>query len=131
MVRHSLLTAFALAISFALAAPAHAQNPNSQKPKKQANQVPETGQDDPDVVTDGRFERSPETLTFTTLADGTVMAELDESFMEASTVTLGADGSLTFEHFTGLKRAENAVRGFTPEGLLRARPLSFISEYKE
>ena len=126
MIRSRLWTAFAIAAALAIAAPTYAQNPNSEKPKKNANQVPETGQDDPAAAPDSRFNRSPETLTFTTLADGTVVAHLDESFMEASTVTIGADGTLRFEHVTGLKRAAQAVGGLTPDGLLRSRPLPLL-----
>jgi hypothetical protein len=126
MIRQVFATAFVVVVSLTLAPPLHAQNPNSQKPKRNANQVPETGQDDPGAAPDARFDRSPETLTFVTLPNGTVMAQLDESFMEASTVTIGADGALTFEHFTGLKRAENTVRGLSADGLLRARPLPLL-----
>lgn len=126
MFRTLITATFVVAVSLALAAPVDAQNPNSQKPKKNANQVPETGQDDPGAPPDSRFERSPETLTFTTLPDGTVMAQLDESFMEATTVTIGADGALKFEHFAGLKRAENVARGLTADGLLPSRPLPLL-----
>ena len=59
------------------------------------------------------------------------MAQLDESFMEATTVTIGADGNLTFDHFTGLANAEAAVRrspnvARPPDGLLRARTLPLL-----
>src|SRR5258705_5522297 len=98
MIRQIVTMMFAVAVSLAIAAPLHAQNPNSQRPKKNANQVPETGQDDPNVAPDSQFDRSPETLTFITLADGTVMAQLDESFMETSTLSIGAHGPLAYEH---------------------------------
>ena len=126
MFRNLITATFIVAVSLALAAPVDAQNPNSQKPKKNANQVPETGQDDPSAPPDSQFDRAPETVTVTTLPDGTVMAQLDESFMEATTVTIAADGALKYEHFSGLKRAANVANGLTPDGLLRSRPLPFL-----
>jgi len=105
--------AIAMAVALMFASPSPAQspqaNPNAQKPKKQANQVPETGPNDPDLTPD-TLERAMDNVKITVRADGTVVAELDDSFLEASTVTIAADGSLQFEHFAGLDRAEAAVK---------------------
>lgn len=105
--------AIAIAVALMFASPALAQssqaNPNAQKPKKQANQVPETGPNDPDPSTEP-LERAIGNIQVTVRPDGTVVAELDDSFLEASTVTIAADGSLQFEHYVGLDRAEAAVK---------------------
>jgi hypothetical protein len=107
--------AIAVAVALMFASPSLAQssqaNPNAQKPRKQANQVPETGPNDPDPDPSAEpLERAVGNIQVTVRPDGTVVAELDDSFMEASTVTIAADGSLQFEHFTGLDRAEAAVK---------------------
>jgi len=113
MRRYVVRAAIAVAVALMFASPSQAQNsqanPNAQNPKKQANQVPETGPNDPDPLTQP-LERAIGNVQVTVRPDGTVVAELDDSFMEASTVTIAADGSLQFEHFTGLDRAEAAVR---------------------
>src|SRR4051812_33591684 len=114
---------FVLGLALAAVGTAHAQagqaNPNAaqKKPKKQPNQVPDTGLDSPAPDTDGPFERVVTNVPVTVRADGTIVADLDESFMEAVTVTVAADGSLQFGHHQGLANATRAVR------LLPARPL--------
>ena len=108
--------AIAIAVALVFASPSLAQssqaNPNAQKPKKQVNQVPETGPNDPDPdpAAPDPFERAIDNIKYTVLADGTVFGELDSSFMDATTVSIAADGTLKFEHFSGLERAEAAVR---------------------
>jgi hypothetical protein len=47
---------------------------------------------------DRQFGKKAEGVTFSNLPGGGVAARLDDSFMEAMTVTRGADGSLTFGH---------------------------------
>jgi len=129
MYRSVVRAAIAIAVALMFASPSQAQsaqaNPNSQKPKKQANQVPETGPNDPDPSTEP-LERAISGIQVTVRPDGTVVAELDDSFMEASTVSIAADGSLQYEHFTGLDRAEAAVRRHAIQApslpLLPARP---------
>jgi len=126
IVRSTALAVAVSLVSFAAASPLFAQdNQNNQnhppKAKKTPNQVPETGEDDPAADAGASlFERVPENLPVTVRADGTVMIQLDESYMEASTVTLGADGELTFAHYTGLARASQAA------ALLPARPLPLL-----
>lgn len=120
MIRQ-VTTAFTVAVTLAIASPLYAQNPNSQKPKKQANQVPETGPNHPEP--DAALERVIANVPVSVRADGTIVAELDDSFMEATTVTIGADGALNYEHFSGLKQASFAVQGIQANGLLRTRAL--------
>jgi hypothetical protein len=134
--------AIAIAVALMFASPSLAQssqaNPNAQKPKKQANQVPETGPNDPNPDPADTLERAIDNVKITVLADGTVMAELDDSFLEASTVTIAPDGSLQIEHFAGLDRAEAAVKRHAMEApalpLLPSRPWPLwtpISEKQE
>ena len=122
MIRQ-VTTALGIAVSLAIASPLYAQNPNSQKPKKQANQVPETGQNDPAPATDDTFERVVANVPVSVRADGTLVAELDDTFMEATTVSIGANGVLHYEHFSGLKHASFAVQGLQANGMLRTRAL--------
>lgn len=122
MVRKTARTALAAAVSLAIVAPLYAQstqaNPAALKQKKHANQVPDSGLDEPESAQPGDlFERIVGAVPVTVKADGTVVAELDESFMEAATVTVAADGTLTFAHHAGLASAIRAMR------LLPARPL--------
>src|SRR5262245_13412251 len=113
-------TTMVVAASLAAASPLYAQHQNNQgnaqRERRQPNQVPDTGRDDP-ALAPSQFERSPENLPVTVLADGTVMIQLDDSYMEVSTVRIGADGGLVFEHFTGVAKASEAVvrsRGVAP-----------------
>lgn len=92
-----------------LSASAYAQgNPAAPgQQKRQVNQVPDTGVGE--VTTAGpTFERTTN-LPVTVHANGMVSAALDESFMEATTVVLSADGSLDYQFYTGLERASLAV----------------------
>ena len=117
MMRQAIRIALALGVSIAIAGPADAQNPNSQKPKKTANQVPDSGVDTPDTPQGGEFERVVEAVPVTVRADGTIVAELSEAFDEALTVTVAADGTLTFGHHKGIANANRAMQ------LLPSRPL--------
>ena len=56
-----------------------------------------------------QFGKRAEGITLTYLPNGAVAAQLDDSFMEAITVTRGADGTLQFSHTTGLDQASRAV----------------------
>jgi len=129
MYRYVVRAAIAIAVALMFASPSPAQssqaNPNSQNPKKQANQVPETGPNEPDATSPDMFDRVMDNVKVTVRADGTIVAELDDSFMEASTVTIGADGSLQFEHFTGVDRAEAAVKRQAIQPALPLLPARF------
>jgi hypothetical protein len=126
MVRIVLACALTVAVGSVASAQSSQASANAQgKSKKHANQVPDTGQDasTPDPSGD-QFDRVIENVPVTLRDDGTAVAELDESFMEATTVTVDASGSLRFDHFTGLARAARAVREQAANGqLLPARPL--------
>ncbi len=107
--------ALALALSTTAFAQGQASAPGQQKKEKAPNQVVETGRNDPDqaspeaAVPADQFGKLTEAVTVTVHPDGTLHATLDESFMEATTVTRAADGSLRFGHITGLTNASRAV----------------------
>ena len=56
-----------------------------------------------------QFGKRSEGITVFYLPNGAVGAQLNESFMEAMTVTRRPDGSLQFGHVTGLDQASRAV----------------------
>jgi hypothetical protein len=56
-----------------------------------------------------QFGKRVEGVTITYLPNGAVAAQLDDSFMEAITITRHPDGSLQFGHVTGLDEASRAV----------------------
>jgi hypothetical protein len=103
------------ALALAFAGSVFAQPPGQLK--KAPNQVAPSGQhDDPAPPQTGRareatpeetaaleaalqsFGKRAEGATFTILDNGMVRAELDDSFMEAMTVTVMPDGSLKYGH---------------------------------
>ena len=63
--------------------------------------------------------------------DGTVVAELDDSFMEAATVTVGPGGTLIFGHYAGLDRAGGAMRLLPSRVLPPFFPVLHVLEEKE
>jgi hypothetical protein len=136
-MRKAILLALAVGVSMAIAGPAFAQNPNSQKPKKTANQVPDLGFDEPAPPQQGgAFERVIEAVPVTVRADGTIVAELDETFDEAITVSVGADGTMTFDHHRGVANANRAMqllpsRPFPNLFLTLEKPLFPILEIKD
>jgi hypothetical protein len=131
MVRIVLACALTIAVASVASAQSSQANDRAQqaKTKKHANQVPDSGFDQPDADPGAdQFERVIENVPVRVRADGTVVAELDDSFMEAMTLTVAADGTLTFGHHAGLATANRAMR------LLPARvlpPLFPILEEKE
>jgi hypothetical protein len=56
------------------------------------------------------FERRTEDLKTTYMADGTVMVELGEEFMEVSVIKINPDGSKSVECVTGMKAAEESLK---------------------
>jgi hypothetical protein len=131
-------TGVVCALTLGLAATASAQsapaNANAQqkKEKRHPNQVPDNGIGDPDATpapTTTQFDRAVESVPVTVRADGAIVVELNDSFMEAATATVDATGSLRFDHFTGLERAASFVAGqpATASTSLPARilPLAF------
>ena len=131
-----------LGVTFALvigvAASAHAQqgqgNANAQekKQKRQPNQVPDNGSGQSDLAADTTFERVVTSVPVTVRADGTIVVELNDSFMEAQTATIAPDGSLRYDHITGLQRTAEFVRAQAPSASTqlpsRAVRVAFPSE---
>ena len=56
------------------------------------------------------FDRDPEGLKATNLADGTVMIELPATFMEVSVIKINPDGSMSVECVSGMKAAEESLK---------------------
>jgi hypothetical protein len=113
MVRIVLACALTVAVGSVASAQSSQASANAQqaKQKKHANQVPDSGLDQPEPEQGADpFERVIENVPVRTRADGTVIAELDDSFMEAMTLTVAADGTLTLGHFAGLANANRAMR---------------------
>ena len=74
------------------------------------NQTPD---DDDKVLNEALknlLDRQPEGLKTTKLADGTVMLELTEEFMEVSVIKINPDGTKSVECVTGMKAAEESLK---------------------
>jgi hypothetical protein len=56
------------------------------------------------------FDRTTEGLPTTYLADGTVMVQLPETYMEVSVIKINPDGSNSVECVTGMKAAEELMK---------------------
>jgi hypothetical protein len=102
------------ALAVAFAASVYAQPPGQAK--KAPNQTVQTGHNEPTDPQTGRpreatpeetaaleaalqsFGKRAEGATFTVYDNGMVRAELDDTFMEAMTVTVMPDGSLKYGH---------------------------------
>jgi len=127
----------ACVLTIAAAGVARAQssqaNANAQdKTKKHANQVPDSGLDEPQAApAPAPFERVIEAVPVKVRPDGTVVAELDDSFMEAATVTVGPGGTLIFGHDAGLDRAGRAMRLLPSRVLPAFFPVVRVLEEKE
>jgi hypothetical protein len=70
-------------------------------------------QDEPDALTEAMkklFNRSTETLKITYLANGAIMAELPEEYMEVSVIKINPDGTKSVECVTGMKTAEEILK---------------------
>src|SRR5262245_57978602 len=69
--------------------------------------------DEPDALTEAMkemFNRPTEGLKTTYLANGAVMLELPETFMEVSVIKINPDGSKSVECVTGMKAAEESIK---------------------
>jgi len=113
------LACVSAAVALALTATAHAQStpPGQAKKQKAPNQTADHGTGDASELTvadsellQRLFGKNEGAIIQTTLANGGVRIELDESFEEAMTVTVAGDGSLRFGHFTGIENAARAVK---------------------
>ena len=122
-MRQAVVFLGVLALVMGVAASAHAQqgqgNTNAQqkKQKRQPNQVPESGSDQSEALAaDTTFERAVDSVPVTVRGDGTTVVELNDSFMEAQTATIGPDGSVHYDHITGLQRASEVMQRQAPHG---------------
>ena len=119
----SAIAVFALA--FATTAYAQApQTPPGQAKKQAPSQTVDHGTSDAGrdltpaeaAAVDQLFGKNASGVSFTLLPNGIVRADLDESFMDAMTVTVGADGRLAFGEVKGLANAERQIKGATVDG---------------
>jgi hypothetical protein len=123
----------ACALTLGVVATANAQsvqaNANAQqkKEKRHPNQVPDNGVGDTEAAPTATtpFDRAVDTVPVTVRADGTIVIELNDSFMEAATATIDAAGSLRFADVGGLDQAAAVVlrQPSTTSTLLPARSL--------
>lgn len=140
------LTCAGAIITLAFATAANAQPPQTPpgQAKKQTapHQTPDHGDSDAwrdltpaeQAVVDRLYGKNEAGATLTLLANGAVRADLDESFMEATTVTLAADGSLEFGHATGLANAATVVKAAAnvkKELTVQADPKKPVSKLEE
>jgi hypothetical protein len=94
------------------------QTPPGQAKKRVPHQTVDRGDNDAardltpeeDADVQRQFGKNESGVVLTALADGTVAAKLDESYMEALTITRADDGSLQFGHTTGPENAARAVK---------------------
>jgi hypothetical protein len=56
------------------------------------------------------YERQPEGLKATNFANGAVMLELTEDYMEVSVIKINPDGSMSVECVSGMKAAEESLK---------------------
>lgn len=68
------------------------------------------------------FDRPTEGLKTTYLADGTVMVELTEEFMEVSVIKINPDGGKSVECVTGMKAAEESLKTHGPGAKANSAP---------
>lgn len=131
VIRLGVICALAVGVAATANAQSDQGNSNRQQPKKekrQANQVPDNGTGQAAAEADQTFERAVSSVPVTVRADGTIFVELNDSFMEAETATIGADGSVHYDHVTGLDRASALVRAQSAKASLlpsRALPVVF------
>ena len=109
-------------------------NAQQRKEKRQPNQVPDNGTGQSDATSaDATFERVVDNVPVTVRGDGTIVVELDDSFMEAQTATIEADGKLRYDHIRGLEQAAAFVRGQMPHTstMLPSRQLPLVFPINE
>ena len=130
VIRLGVICALAVGVAATANAQAEHGSSNRQQPRKekrQPNQVPDNGTGQA-AAADQTFERAVSSVPVTVRGDGTIFVELNDSFMEAETATIGADGSVHYDHVTGLDRASALVRAQSAKASLlpsRALPVVF------
>jgi hypothetical protein len=105
------LLALAMTLCFGAGTGAFAQMAG-QKAETDAK-TGKANQDEPDALTEAMkkmFDRRTDGLKTTYLANGAVMVELDETFMEVSVIKINPDGSKSVECVTGMKAAEESLK---------------------
>jgi hypothetical protein len=98
----------------AISVPAAQQSDNRRKPK----QTHDKGVDDVDVTTavaQKIGERQLAGIRILERADGTLVAELDESFHDAVVATKNADGTISYTCLHGLPAAEGLAKAHEPK----------------
>jgi hypothetical protein len=103
---------------------AHTEKQEKGDPKSQAagqqsaidaktGKVQQPTQEEADTLNEAikkLYDRPTEGLKTTYLADGTVMVELPDEFMEVSVIKINPDGSKSVECVTGMKAAEESLK---------------------
>jgi hypothetical protein len=109
-------------VALAFATAAHAQPPQTPPGQAQKINAPQQTQDrgESDAGRDltpveqaavlQQYGKNESGVTFSTLSNGAVVAQVDDSYAEALTVTRRPDGTLVFGHTTGLQNAARAVK---------------------
>jgi len=115
--------ALALTLGLGAGTGAFAQVAQKDKPKKETD-IQSAGQKDDIDAQKGmkdddehlrkammeRYNRTPEGLETTYLANGAVMVTLPEEYMEVSVIKINPDGSKSVECVTGMKAAEEKLK---------------------
>lgn len=103
----------ALTVSLAGASLAAQQGDNGKRRPKQTH---DKGVDDavPPAQNDTVGERLVNRIAIVTRPDGTLMAQLDESFQDAIVAVKNADGTITFTCLHGLPAADGFVKAHAP-----------------
>lgn len=119
----------AMTLSLGAGSGVFAQTAKFEKPEKEGTKAQASGQqaeidaktgklkqppqDEADALTEAMkvlFNRPTDGLKATYFADGTVMVELPEEFMEVSVIKINPDGSNSVECVTGIKNAEESIK---------------------
>jgi hypothetical protein len=111
--RLALFSVMALSL-VAINAPAAQQSENRRKPK----QTHDRGVDDVDVTTSVAQrigERQVAGIRIVARPDGTLVAQLDESFHDAVVATKNADGTISYTCLHGLPAAEGVAKAHEPK----------------
>ena len=115
----------ALAVSLAAVNLAAQQGEGKRRPK----QTHDKGVDAPEPVQVDRIgERLVNGIAIVARPDGTLVAELDESFHDAIVAVKNADGSMTYTCLHGLHAADAFVVAHTPVSETPAPPAPVLEE---
>jgi len=121
------LVALAMTLSLGAGTSVFAQKAQAEKTKEakaqaagqqsaadaQTGKLDQSTKDEPDALNEAMkklYDRHPEGLKATYLADGTVKVELTDEFMEVSVIKINPDGSKSVECVSGMKAAEELLK---------------------